>query len=66
MVRQTSACAGKVRNEALQDVEEEGIEVYIETATEVVVDTVDHSVQEGGGEDTVATDEREVGGALAA
>lgn len=31
-----------------------------------MVNTINHSIQEGGGEDAVATDEREVGGALAA
>ncbi|KFY27724.1 hypothetical protein V493_03344, partial [Pseudogymnoascus sp. VKM F-4281 (FW-2241)] len=60
------AGARQVRDQALQDVEEKGVEVDVETAPEVVVDAVDHGVEEGGGEDAVAADEGEVGGALPA
>lgn len=66
MVGQAGAGACEMRDQALQDVEEEGVEVDVEAAAKVVVDAVDHGVEEGGGEDAVAADEGEVGGALAA
>lgn len=66
MVRQAGAGARQVRDQALQDVEEEGVEIDVEAASEVMVDAVNHGIDEGGGEDPIAADEREVRGALAA
>lgn len=66
MVRQAGTGARQVRDQALQDVEKEGVEIDVEAATEVMVDAVDHGIEEGGGEDAIAADEGEVGGALAA
>lgn len=66
MVRQAGTGARQMRDQALQDVEEEGVEIDVEAATEVMVNAVDHGVEDGGSEDAIAADEGEVGGALAA
>jgi hypothetical protein len=65
VIRQTCAGARQMRNQALQNVKEEGVEIDIKAAPEVMVDSIDHSIQEGGSEHTIASDEGEVRGALA-
>lgn len=66
VVFEAGAGAGHVADESEEDADAEGVQTDVEPAAEVVVDSVDHGVEDGGGEDAVAGHVGKVRGALSA